>query len=48
MALKVLIPFPTTYKCESVFSTLLAIKSITHLFKKGTALIAKEEVHPSH
>ena len=26
MALKVLIPFPTTYECESVFSALLAIK----------------------
>ena len=26
MALKVLIPFPTTYICESAFSTLLAIK----------------------
>ncbi|XP_068220043.1 protein FAM200A-like [Palaemon carinicauda] len=27
MALKVLIPFATTYECESAFSTLLAIKS---------------------
>ena len=26
MALKVLIPFPTTYECESAFSALLAIK----------------------
>ena len=26
MALKVLIPFQTTYECESAFSTLLAIK----------------------
>jgi len=26
MALKVLIPFPTTYECESAFSSLLSIK----------------------
>ena len=26
MALKVLIPFPTTYDCESAFSALLTIK----------------------
>ena len=26
MALKVLIPFPTTYECESAFSALLSIK----------------------
>ena len=26
MALKVLIPFPTTYECESAFSALVAIK----------------------
>ncbi len=27
MALKVLIPFPTTYECETAFSTLLSIKT---------------------
>ncbi len=27
MALKVLIPFATTYECESAFSTLLTIKT---------------------
>jgi len=26
MALKILIPFPTTYECESAFSALLSIK----------------------